>query len=340
MPSASRKGADVGVLALVFCLGAAASLAASAVLVSRLERLGERLGMPEALLGLLAALAADAPEISAAVTALVSGQRDVGVGVVLGSNVFNLAALLGLGAVVAGRVALHPKVVIFEGVVALWMAMASVGAVTGLISPSVGLAVVLSVFLPYAALSAVRPASRYRLPLPPRWRRWLASAVAEEESGLSAAVHPGNGGRNDLAVACLALVVVVGASTAVERAASTAGVRYAVPGIVVGGIVLAAVTSLPNAVAAVYLATRGRGAAMLSEAMNSNTLNVVAGLFVPAVAIGLGRPSGSELLVAACYAGLTLCTLALALAGRGLGRRTGGLIIAAYLVFAWVLVTR
>ncbi|MHB1818741.1 MAG: ABC transporter permease [Streptosporangiaceae bacterium] len=39
---------------------------------------------------------------------------------------------------------------------------------------------------------------------------------------------------------------------------------------------LAAVTSLPNAVAAVYLARRGRGAATLSTALNSNTLNAAA----------------------------------------------------------------
>ena len=34
-------------------------------------------------------------------------------------------------------------------------------------------------------------------------------------------------------------------------------------GIVTGGLVLAVVTSLPNAVAAIYLALRGRGAAAL-----------------------------------------------------------------------------
>ena len=61
-----------------------------------------RLGLSEALLGLVAALAADTPEVTSAVTALAHGQHDVGTGVVLGSNVFNLAALIGLGAVVPG----------------------------------------------------------------------------------------------------------------------------------------------------------------------------------------------------------------------------------------------
>jgi Ca2+/Na+ antiporter len=76
----------------------------------------------------------------------------------------------------------------------------------------------------------------------------------------------------------LALIVVLAASTVMERIAATLGTRFAIPEIITGGLVLAAVTSLPNAVAAVFLARRGQAAATLSEALNSNTLNVLAGL--------------------------------------------------------------
>ena len=48
----------------IFAVSAAVSLGASFILVSRLERVGERLGVSEALLGLIAALAADSPEIT------------------------------------------------------------------------------------------------------------------------------------------------------------------------------------------------------------------------------------------------------------------------------------
>ena len=44
----------------------------------------------------------------------------------MGSNVFNLAALLGLGAVVAGRISLHRRVVILEGATATWVAAVTV----------------------------------------------------------------------------------------------------------------------------------------------------------------------------------------------------------------------
>ena len=122
-----------------------------------------------------------------------------------------------------------------------------------------------------------------------------------------------------------------------EVAATTLGGRYAVADIVTGGLVLAVVTSLPNAVTAVYLARRGRGAAVLSTALNSNAINVMAGLLIPACLAGLGPRSGPGTLVAAWYAGLTVLALALAFRGRGLGRLSGAAIIAGYLAFVTAL---
>ena len=319
--------------AALFVAAAAVSLGASAVLVVRLERVGARLGLSEALLGLVAALAADTPEVTSAVTALAHGQHDVGTGVVLGSNVFNLAALIGLGAVVAGGIKLHRRVVLFEGAVALWIAALSIAAVMSLITPAAALVLALAVLAPYVYVSAVHPSGRSALPLPPRLRSWLAGAVAEEEQELSDAIHPERGGPRDAAFAVLALAVVVAASAAMERTASALGARWAVPGVITGAIVLAAVTSMPNAVAAVFLARRGRASATLSEAFNSNTLNVLAGLLIPAVII-TGPSLGGALPIAIWYGVLSAATIALALAGRGINRRSGALIIAAYLVFA------
>jgi Ca2+/Na+ antiporter len=102
---------------------------------------------------------------------------------------------------------------------------------------------------------------------------------------------------------------------------------------------LAAVTNMPNAVAAVFLARRGRASATLSEAFNSNTVNVLAGLFLPAVIIA-SPGLGGALPIAIWYGVLTAATIALALAGRGINRRSGALIIAAYLVFAITVIAK
>jgi cation:H+ antiporter len=314
-------------LAAIFVVGAAVSLGASWQLVIRLERLGARLGLSEALLGLVAALAADGPEITSATTALIGGNAKIGAGVVIGSNVFNLAALLGLGALVAGRIVLHQRVLLLEGTVAILIAGICVAVVVGGLAAPLGILACLVLLAPYVAVSSGPAKQRW---LPAGWREWIAEAVTEEELELAGALSETPADRGDVLVAGAAFLVVVGASIAMEQAASTLGVRLAVPEIVIGGLVLAAVTSLPNAVSAVYLAARGRGAATLSTAMNSNALNVLAGLLIPGAIIGLGAHSGQTTLVTLWYAGLTVLALGLAYAGRGLGRGGGLVIIAVY----------
>ncbi len=168
---------------------------------------------------------------------------------------------------------------------------------------------------------------------------WLHRAVEEEELELAGAIHPVASGRWDIGLASGSLVVVVAASVIMERSGETLGKHFHLSTLVVGGLVLAAVTSLPNAVGAVFLASRGRGAAVLSEAMNSNMLNVLVGLFLPGIFIGLGGATAQGALVASWYAGLTVISLLLAFAGRGLGRRAGSVIVAGYAIFVTVAVT-
>ncbi len=319
--------------AVVFVVGAVVSLSTSWVLVSRLERVGERLGFSEGLLGILAALAADAPELTAAITALAHKEHQVGAGVVIGSNVFNLAALLGLSALVAGRIALHRRVIELGGGVAIWVGLVSVAAVVGWIPAVVALVLAIVAMASYVIVLAVGPQGLEHSRLPRPWITWLGSAVLEEEQELEAAIRPPRGTPRDAAVAGALLAVVVVASVAMERAASSLGTRFAVPEIVVGALVLAAVTSLPNAVAAIYLAARGRGAAVLSTALNSNALNVTIGLLLPAALIGLGGASGDTRLIVWWYLGLTVFALAFAYRDRGLRRDTGAFIIAIYFVF-------
>lgn len=324
--------------AVAFSVGAVCSLAASLVLVSRLERIASRFGMSEAMLGLVVALAADSPEITSAVTAAAHRQRSIGAEVVLGSNVFNLAALLGLAAIVAGRIELHRKVVVLSGVTAIWVAVVSVVVLSAGLGAAVGLGLVLVVFLPDFLVSAGSSAAL--LGLPEVMVTWLRKAVAEDELELSEGIHPVVEGRWDLAVAIIILFAVVGASVAMERSAESLGRHFQLSSLVVGGVILAAVTSLPNAVGAVYLASKGRGAAVLSEAMNSNMLNVLVGLFVPGLVIGLGAPTGQASLVAAWYLCLTVVSLLLAFACRGLDRRAGLVIVIGYLAFVIVATTR
>ncbi len=324
---------------VAFLGGAIVSLATSWLVVSRIERLGARMGATQALLGVVAALAGDAPEITSAVAALVHHQGAVAAGVAIGSNVFNLAALLGLGAVVAGGVSLHRRAVALQGAVGVWIAAVAVLTVAGVLDPVEALGAAAMVLVPYLVLTASSGSRRWQRPDCARWERWVAAAVAEEEIELSATVHPRRGRMPDAVVAAGALVIVVLASILMEHAATQIGTRLSAPAIVVGGVGLAAVTSLPNAVAALYWARRGRGVAMLSTGFNSNAINTAAGLLIPAAFLGLGRLSAPETVTAGWYLGLTALTAVLAYRRRGLSVAAGWAVIVLYLAFVVVLVS-
>jgi hypothetical protein len=72
---------------------------------------------------------------------------------------------------------------------------------------------------------------------------------------------------------------------------------------------------------------------MLSTTLNSNALNVAAGLLLPATITGLGPPSAHSVLIAVWYLGLTAAALAFAFRDGGVRRATGAFVIGAYLVF-------
>ena len=133
-----------------------------------------------------------------------------------------------------------------------------------------------------------------------------------------------------------ALAAVVGGAYGMVAAAQSLGERWGVSDLVLGAIVLAALTSIPNLIAAVRLARHGRGAACVSEALNSNNANILVGLCVPATILGFGAASGIEDFAGLWMVGMTLVAVALGFGG-GLTRREGAAIVALYVVFTVVV---
>ena len=297
--------------------------------------MGERIGLSEALLGVLAALAADAPEITSSVTALSHHQRSIGAGVVIGSNVFNLAALLGLGALVSGFIALHRKVVVLGGVVAMLVASSCIATITGVFSVATGLVIAGLVFGTYVIVPGAKGQSLRRLAIPVKWHEWISVAIEEEELELSEAI-PSLRGRRSTHGRCGGSRHGRGRQCDDGKERLNVGPHFHVADAVIGAIVLAGVTSLPNAVAAIHLASRLRAAA-LSTALNSNSINVIAGLLIPGLFVGLARTVPGSV-TAWWYVGLTLVTLVFAFLSRGLRRWQGGVLVLGYLAFVVVLV--
>jgi cation:H+ antiporter len=329
---------STGFAVAAFLVAMAATLAASEVLVWGLSRLGLALGLAAGLLGLLTALGADAPEIASATSAALSGARDVGTGVILGSNLFNLAALLGLPGLVAGRLSFPRLVPVADGTANLVVTLVAVAMLLGLLpaAPAVGLFGM--VMAGYVALLALPPRRVRRLPLP----AWAIQTV----SLLSAQIHsedlvvdviPAGRGWLPVGMVPAALVVIVAGSVVMVATALQLGQRWGVPDVIVGTVALAAITGLPNLYAAVRLALRGDGATVVSEAFNSNTLNLVVGLGLPAVVIGAHTGATGAAGSLAWLGGMSVIAIAIAALQRGLTRSGGAVIVLLYAGFLAVL---
>jgi cation:H+ antiporter len=331
---------STGLAIPVFCASLALTLVATVVFARELDRLSERLGVSEGLHGILTALGADAPEIATAVAALVSSRSKIGVGVVVGSNVFNLAALLGLSALVAGHVRIHRHGLLLNGGVALAVAALAAALVLGAIGAAVATVLLVAVLAPYMFFLSIRPARIARIvPVGPV-RHFLVAAVREEVRDLRTGEVAPKASRGDLLVLVGALAAIVLGSVGMVHEAIDLGRRWGVSDLIVGTLVLAALTSLPNLMTAVRLALHGRGAAVVSESLNSNSLNVLAGIALPGIALTLGSASGLVTFSVWWLVGMTAVAVVLTYAREGLRRTEGAVIVALYVAFAAVIASR
>jgi cation:H+ antiporter len=171
-------------------------------------------------------------------------------------------------------------------------------------------------------------------------RRFLVAAVTEEIEDLRTDEEIPKASPVDTLVLVASLAAIVGASIGMVHTATDLGRHWGVSDIVVGTLVLASLTSLPNLLTAVRLALHKRGAAVASEALNSNSLNVLAGLALPALVVALGPATGLETFSVWWLVGMTLFAVALTYVRRGLRRADGALIVILYVAFAVVIATR
>jgi cation:H+ antiporter len=290
-----------------------------------LERVAARYDLSSGVTALLTALGADAPEITAAFTALLRGERDVGVGVILGSNLFNIAALMGMGAVIANGLTVRRGPLIINGAVSLAVTIIAALALYHVLPPPWTVGLLDVIFVVYLLLTwfwrdrtSVAPDDARSRPAdqsepPRRWPGWkLASALP------------------------LSLAAIVAGAIFIVRTAIDLWTAAGLPRPLAGSLMLAVLSSLPNAYTSAQLARRGRGTAVVGETISSNTINVIVGIGLPALALGLGHVRVTSLLEIWWLLAMTAAASLLPLVDGHIGRGRGLVLIGLYLAFVAV----
>src|SRR5689334_20444150 len=134
----------------LFLVSLAVTLLSARFFAQRLDTIGTRFGLPEAMIGLLTAVAADGPEISSALVALIKGAHSTSVGVLVGSNAFNLAAMIGVSALLTGCVALARRDLAPEATLCVAITVIAAAVLLRWLPSVVGFVLALAVVVPYA----------------------------------------------------------------------------------------------------------------------------------------------------------------------------------------------
>jgi cation:H+ antiporter len=125
-PAAGGWSATGWAQALLIVVGLALLVGGAEMLVTAAVSFARLLGMSEVVIGLtIVAVGTSMPEVAATVMAAIKGERDMAVGNVVGSCVFNMLGVLGLASLVSGNgLAVPASVMNFD----LWVMLAALTA--------------------------------------------------------------------------------------------------------------------------------------------------------------------------------------------------------------------
>ena len=304
------------VLGLVFLVGG------GELLVRGAAALALKANIPPLLIGLTAvSMGTSAPELFASVEAALEGHPGLAVGNVLGSNVANLALILGLTALIrpvtVDRMALRLDIPLMLGASLLFVAVASDLKMTR--TEGIGALVLMGLFI----------ASLFR-------------RAKQQDNPVDGDVSETGGWASKSVLALLGVILAgTGAlyfgSEAFVDGASRIALHMGVSDHVIGLTVVAFGTSLPEIVASGMAAWRGQSDLAVGNVVGSNLFNLL--LVLGATATIAPLPMEADVLSWDIWwvLGTAAALIPLALLGGlqtpRLGRWQGGLFVLAYLVY-------
>lgn len=298
-------------------------------LVRGASRLAALIGISPLIIGLtVVAYGTSAPEMAVSVFSNLSGQADISLGNVVGSNIFNVLFILGLSALIM-PLKVSPQMVKFDvPVMIVASVLVLVLGLDGRVSQFEGL-------LLFAGLVI------YTFVLITQSRRQSAEILAEYEREYADGKKRGS--RKWYVYLAMILVglglLVLGSRWLVESAVVIA--RYfAVSELVIGLTVVAAGTSLPEVATSVVAALRGERDIAVGNVVGSNIFNIlgVLGLSGLVSARGVGVTLSALQYDIPVMIAVAVACLPVFLTGQIISRWEGGMFLVYYLAYTTFLI--
>lgn len=303
-------------------------VAGGEALVRGASTLAQRVGVSPLVVGLVVVSAAtSAPELAVTLGAVLSGEPDLAVGNVVGSNIVNVLFILGVSAILMPLL-IKRQIVRFDLPVMVGMSiLLVVVSLDGQIGLFDGVLLLAGLVL-HTIMSIIIG------------RREVAAGV--EGAGLAPIPVPGKPVPLWLALVLLVVgigLLVLGAQLLVDGAVSIA-TGLGVSSLVVGLTVVAIGTSLPELATSIIAVRRGERDMAVGNIVGSNIFNIGMVLGLPAIIVGQGIPVSPAaialdlpLMLAAAIA-----LLPIAFTGFVIARWEGALFVALYVAYTVYLI--
>jgi cation:H+ antiporter len=288
------------------------------LLIDAVARLARRFGLSDLTIGLtVVAMGTSTPELVVSLDAALKGVGDIAVANVLGSNIYNLAFILGIISLLK-VIPIAESLLRRDGVALLASTVVGGLVVVDLTVTRLEGAIIVGLFVGYTAyLLRTAPPSES-----------ADDATAAATGGLAERVA--FRGRDAVfLVGGLALVLVSGDSMVVAASALARGAG--ISEWVIGGTIVAAGTSTPEFAVSLVAIQRGSLGVSVGNVVGSNIYNVTGILGVSALVRPLAV-SGTALGTLAWLGGITVLIIAALWTGRVLSRIEGALFAASELV--------
>lgn len=312
-----------------FLLGLGALIAGAELLVRGASRLALLFGISPLVVGLtVVSFGTSAPELAVSVQSAWSGQVDIAIGNVVGSNIFNVLVILGLSALVVPLV-VHQQLIRQEVPIMIGVSLLLWGlAIDGGIGRGEGL-LLAGLLLAYIVL-LIRQSRR---------------AGAEVTAEYAEAIGDGAPGWRNHWLTQLALIVaglallVLGARWLVEAAVQFAR-HLGVSELVIGLTIVAGGTSLPEVATSVLAALRGERDIAVGNAVGSNIFNILCVLGISATVAPADLSVAAQVLAfdLPVMVGVALICLPIFFTDSQITRGNGALLLALYAAYTAYLV--
>ncbi len=316
---------------VLFLVGLVLLMAGGEVLVRGASRLAGAVGISPLVIGLtVVAFSTSAPELAVTVQSAVSGNPDIAIGNIVGSNIANILLILGLSAMVLPLVVaqklIHFDIPLMIGVSALLLLL----GLDGTISRLEGI-VLIALLITYVVV-VVRQSRRESRAV----KEEYAAAFPSEAEPDSGPVPPW--WQNLLLVIVGVAMLVVGAGWLVDGAV-VAAQALGVDELVIGLTIVAVGTSLPEIATSIIASVRGERDIAAGNVIGSNIFNIlsVAGFTAIVAADGVPvAPAALSFDIPVMIAASVAC-LPIAFIGKRINRWQGGLFVGYYIAYTLYL---